>query len=356
MRNVFFAGKKILITLIVVHASACSVHTRTDLIRAALQQQAEKHRQSIVFSGSILEETIPGPDGPVNVRLYRPLFSDTRVHPVLIYLHGGGWIAGSIAAHDPACRFLATDSKCIVLSVAYRLAPEHRFPAALEDVYAVLSWCDRYADTIGGDTKRIGVGGSSAGGNLAAAVCLLAKKRDGPLPRFQLLVFPALNLASFDTDSYRRFSEPPGLLKSQMILFRSCYLTRPADRFNPLVSPLLADDLNGMPPALIITGERDVLRDEGRAYAVRLEDAGVPVRYLQLKGLGHASIMWGAAAHEMLSGLREASDMLRHYLQAECADTLTNQAAGARERIRGPARIPESPAEAGRFCRQVRFQ
>jgi acetyl esterase len=206
-------------------------------------------------------------------------------------MHGGGWVIGSLDTCDNICRFLANRVGCIVISVDYRLAPKYKFPAAVEDVYSAVQWVAENATRIYGDPNRIAVGGASAGGNLAAVVCLMSKHRNGPSLVFQLLAFPPTNLASLETDSYRDFGKGYGLTKSHVKWFRKQYLNSEDDRKNPYVSPLLADDLTGLPPALIITGEYDVVRDDGKAYTTRLKQEGVSVRYKCFVG-GHMA-HWG---------------------------------------------------------------
>jgi len=205
---------------------------------------------------------------------------------VLVYLHGGGWVLCSIETHDPTCRELANGAGCVVVSVGYRLAPEHRFPAPAEDCYAALEWVARNTASLGGDPARIALGGDSAGGNLTAAVTLMARDRGGPRLVHQLLVYPVLDHA-FDTDSYRENADGLLLTRDMMRSFWASYLAREEDGRHPYASPLRASDLAGLPPAHVITAEYDPLRDEGEAYARRLAAAGVPCVQRRYDGMIH---------------------------------------------------------------------
>jgi acetyl esterase len=230
---------------------------------------------------------IPGPDGPVPVRLYRPRTEGPL--PILVYFHGGGWIMGSIATHDALCRNLCARADIAVASVEYRLAPEHPFPAGLEDCYAATRWLAAQADSLGLAPQRLAVGGDSAGGNLAASVTLLARQRGGPAICFQLLIYPVMDF-DFDTPSYHENASGFHLTRQDMVWCWRQYLARELDGYTPLASPLRAEDVRGLPPAMVITAEYDPLRDEGEAYARRLEQAGVPVTCKRYPGMIHGFI------------------------------------------------------------------
>ena len=227
--------------------------------------------------------TIPGPDGDVPIRIFTP--DAPGPLPILVHYHGGGWVIGSGDQSDNLCRAMATQTPCIVVSVEYRLAPETRFPGGLEDCYAATAWVAAHGTEFGGDPTRLAVGGESAGGNLAAAVALLARERGGPKIAYQLLVYPVSD-ANFETGSYREMAEGYGLSRAQMQYFWDLYVTSDADRTNPLASPLLAD-LSGLPPATVLTAEYDPLRDEGVALAEKLAAAGVPVEHVSYPGQIH---------------------------------------------------------------------
>lgn len=226
--------------------------------------------------------TIPGPAGDMPVRIYTPQCeSDDAVgYPLLVYFHGGGWVLGNLDTHDSLCRSLANSAGCIVVSVDYRLAPESHFPAAIEDAYGAVCWVSENARHLNGDALRLLVGGDSAGGNLAAVSCLLAKERGGPDVMHQLLLYPVLDLSNFDKKSYHVHGEDYLLTAQSMVYYRDQYLRDEEDRKNPYASPLLADDLSGLPPATVVAAELDVLTDEGKAYVDKLNSVGVPATYL----------------------------------------------------------------------------
>jgi acetyl esterase len=254
------------------------------------------------------EMKIPSPTGEIPIRIYTP--EGRAPFPALVYFHGGGWVIGNLDTHDSICRALANGAKCVVVSVDYRLAPEHKFPAAVEDAYIAVKWVADNSDHLQIDPNRLAVGGDSAGGNLAAVVSLIARDEGTPSLVFQLLVYPNTNLSSFDTDSYSEHAENYILKKSSVEWFRDHYLTTEQDRQNPLASPLLTPDLSGLPPALVITAEFDVLTDEGKAYAERLKHAGVPVTYRCYEGMIH--LFWGMAGMKRSeNGINEAVAALR---------------------------------------------
>ena len=219
----------------------------------------------------------------IPVRVYVP--REQANLPTLVYHHGGGWVVGDLDTADWICRSLAIQANCAVFSVDYRLAPEHKFPTPLEDCYSTTKWItengfERYADV-----KRLAVGGDSAGGNLAAAVCMLARDRAGPRIAFQLLLCPVTN-DSFDTESYRKYADGYVLTLKDMEWFWNNYLRDQRDGQNPYASPLLGN-LQSLPPALIMTAEFDPLRDEGESYAERLRETGVPVKMVRYDSMIH---------------------------------------------------------------------
>ena len=244
--------------------------------------------------------TVPADDHEIPVRIYTP--SEQVPRPVVLYFHGGGFVLGSIDTHENVCRHIARESDRLVISVEYRLAPEHAFPAALEDCFAVLLWVSRNAPLVGGRVDDIAVAGDSAGGTLAAALCLLTRDRGGPRISGQVLIYPGADFSNLDTASYRLFGSGYMLDSSEMAWFRAQYLPDSRDYLNPYASPLLAESLRGVPPALILTAEFDVLRDEGRSFADRLRDAGVPVVYSCTPGVPHG----------YLSGTRFLKRRTRH--------------------------------------------
>lgn len=253
----------------------------------------------------LIIDTLP----PIPARLYRPR---SGTLPLLVYFHGGGWVVGSVAISDPFCRALANASGCGVVSVDYRLAPEDRYPAAADDAYAATRWSADHASDLGIDPSRIAVGGSSAGGNLAAVVALMARERGTPKVAFQLLHVPVTD-HDFDTPSYRVNGSGFGLTRSGMRWFWDNYVPDPKLRDEPYASPLRATDLSGLPPAHIVTAECDPLRDEGKAYATRLREAGVPTTYVEYPGMVHGFTgmamlipMGRTAIDDMSAALRKA--------------------------------------------------
>ncbi|MFJ5231377.1 alpha/beta hydrolase [Kitasatospora sp. NPDC088391] len=229
----------------------------------------------------VTDRRFRGPAGDLPVRVYRPRAG--RPLPVLLHYFGGGWTLGGIDTSDALCRDLAVAADCLVVTVGYRLAPEHPFPAAVHDCYAALRWVVENAAELGADPSRLAVGGDSAGGNLAAAVTLLA--RDLPLTA-QLLVYPNTDQLA-DDGSLREHTDPWLFNHRSVAWYRGHYLPPHLDAAHPLASPLRAPDLSGLPPALVLTAEYDPLRDQGEAYAARLAAAGVPTELVRHRGMAH---------------------------------------------------------------------
>ena len=257
--------------------------------------------------------SVPGPDGPVPVRIYWPQTAPPAPLPALVYFHGGGWVICDLDTHDPTCRAITNNVGCVVVSVDYRLAPEHKFPAAAEDAYTATLWAAGNATDLGVDATRIAVGGDSAGGNLTAAVALMARDRHAPELVFQLMVYPLTDLVAMDTPSHRDNGEGYFLTTAAMEWYRRQYLTDLSEASHPYASPLHADDLSGLPPALVITAELDPLRDEGEAYASRLLASGVPAVASRYDGVFHGFFSLGTlldaakqANEEAYAALREA--------------------------------------------------
>jgi len=252
--------------------------------------------------------TIPGPGGPIPARLYRA--TATGNLPVLVFFHGGGWVVGDIESHDTGCRHLANRAECAVVSVDYRLAPEHKFPAAVEDCLAATAWVAGNAAALGIDAGRLAVGGDSAGGNLAAVVTLLARDHGTPRIGHQLLIYPATD-AAMRHESMARFAEGYVLTRSTMRWFYEQYLRAPADVADWQASPLAAPDLSGLPPAFVLTAGYDPLCDEGDAYAARLAAAGVAVTHRRFAGQVHGFALNGKIIRAAETALDEAAAALR---------------------------------------------
>jgi acetyl esterase/lipase len=259
-------------------------HTLTPI--AARKQMATQFGQGAAEPIVEVEDReIPGPGGPVPVRIYKP--SSSARLGVLVYFHGGGWVLGNSAMTDQPCRMLANQAGCAVISVEYRLAPEHKFPAAPDDCFAVTKWTAEHGASLGLDPRRIAVGGTSAGGTLAAVVALMARDRGGPPLAFQLLIYPATT-SELTSPSQREFADDGYILsRADMEWFWGHYLNGDIDRTNPYACPDFADNLAGLPPALVITAEYDPLRDEGEAYAARLRAGGAPVVLTRYEGVTH---------------------------------------------------------------------
>jgi acetyl esterase len=256
----------------------------------------------------VTDRRLPGPGGDLPVRLYRP--SGERPMPALLYYFGGGWTLGSIDTADAVCRTLAEETGCLVVTVGYRLAPEHPFPAAVQDSYAALRWVAARAGELGADPARLAVGGDSAGGNLAAAVTLLARDDGDIRLAGQLLVYPNTDQLA-DDDSMRANADPWLFNHHSVAWYARHYLAAPQDASNPLASPLRADDLSGLPPALVITAEYDPLRDQGEAYARRLAEAGVPVELSRYPGMAHGFFTMAGAVDAARSANLQAALHLR---------------------------------------------
>jgi acetyl esterase len=233
----------------------------------------------------VRDQTIPGPWGDIPVRIYQPHSGDDQGLPILVFAHGGGFVFCDLDSHDELCRDIANRIPAVVISVAYRLAPENRWPAAAEDFYAAARWAADNANAVGGDARRIVVGGDSAGGNLAAVTAVMARDRGGPPLAGQLLIYPVI-AADFDNESYRLFGKGFYNPKPAMQWYWDQYVPAPADRQHPYASPLGAN-LAGLPPAIVVVAGHDPLRDEGIAYVDALEAAGVATARCLFEGGVH---------------------------------------------------------------------
>lgn len=256
-------------------------------------------------------------DAEIRIRIYTP--EGQGPFPLFVYYHGGGWVIGSIEMTDASCRMLANQTGRIVISVDYRLAPEYKFPVPVEDCYAALRWACENASTIHANASNIAVGGDSAGGNLAAVVAMKARDEAGPVIAAQVLIYPVTNL-DYTTGSYEKFQQGFGLDRELMKWFGNHYVASKEEQTHPYVAPLLADDVSNLPPAFVITAENDVLRDEGLAFAKRLQDAGVQVESILEAGLVHGyfsnvllfSDRIEAVISKMAQFLRESSETIKH--------------------------------------------
>jgi acetyl esterase len=278
--------------------------------RASFSQTSRVLDERDVRVADVRPVSIPGPAGTIPARHYRPHAGEAPA-PLLVFFHGGGWVLGDLDSYDSACRLISRDAGVHVLSVDYRLAPEHPARAAVDDAYAAYRWARERAVDLGADPRRVAVGGDSAGGNLATVVTRLARDAGDPLPSLQWLIYPATDLRG-GTRSRSLFGDGFLLTKHDMDWFQNCYIEGSGlDISDPLVSPLLAEDLSGLSPALVVTAGFDPLRDEGDQYAARLREAGVAVDHRQIPSMIHGfvnlNVLGGGVSRanaEIISALR----------------------------------------------------
>ncbi|MGE0645980.1 MAG: alpha/beta hydrolase [Nitrospira sp.] len=273
--------------------------TPADAVMALVQERTPKLTLTPVRKAKDLQ--IPGPGGPLPIRIYTPLGSGP--FPVIVYYHGGGWVIGTIDTNDASARALANASSAIVVAVEYRKAPEHKFPAAHEDAYSSYQWVLRNAETFEGDPSMIAVAGESAGGNLAAAVCLMARARGEVLPVHQALIYPVAGY-DFNTPSYQEHAHAQPLDKPMMAWFFDKYLKNPEEGNDSLIDLVNAPNLSGLPSATIITAEIDPLQSEGKRYADRLLEDGVPVMYRNFEGVTHEFFGMGEVVADAKQAVR----------------------------------------------------
>ena len=253
--------------------------------REQMEATAQARQAEPLLVDRVQERSVAGPAGDIRLRLYWP--HRAAPLPAIVYYHGGGHVIGSLDTHDLIARNLCAGTEALVASVDYRMGPEHKFPAAVEDSFAALKWVHAHANELGADPERIGVHGDSAGANLAAVVALMARDAGSPRLRLQSLVYPVADYA-LAGDSYEKFSEGYGLLTRQaMVWFRNHYLRTPKDAEDWRASPIKAANFAGVAPAIVVTAECDVLHDDGEGYADVLRRAGVPVEYKEYPGMIH---------------------------------------------------------------------
>jgi acetyl esterase len=262
---------------------------------------------------TVRELSADGPHGPIPLRLYRPLPASAGALPVLVYFHGGGWVIGDLDTHDVLCRDLALKSGCTVVSVDYRLAPEFPFPVPVDDCLAATRWVQQHATDLNVDPTRIAVGGDSAGGKLAAVIAIAARNaKDLPIS-FQLLIYPATD-QRFNTKSYQVNGQGYLLTSDSMTYFRGHYITDTQHYLDWRASPLLADDLSGLPPALVLVAGYDPLRDEGVAYAQRLSEAGNKATLMSFERQIHGFITMGRVINEANEAVEVCAAALKRAL------------------------------------------
>ena len=279
--------------------------------KTAYEERALTLTYKNVDIGKTIDLDIPGPLGEVPIRIYHPV-GMTESLPVLVYYHGGGWVVGSRNTHDGLCRLIANSGPFIVVSVDYRMGPEHPFPAAVVDSVAALNWTADHIGEYNGDADKIAVGGDSAGGNLSAVVSLIARDEKSYLPKFQWLIYPATQM-EMSHPSHEKYAEGYFLTRPLMEYFQDHYLKNKEDKRDWRASPLLAPSLSGLPPALIQTAGFDPLQDEAIAYANRMNDEGRQATHTHFEGMVHGFINLGGAidkatdcVNEGVAALREA--------------------------------------------------
>jgi acetyl esterase len=258
---------------------------------------------------SVLNRSIPGPAGDLPVRIYTP--NGNGPFPLMVFFHGSGFVLCSLDTHDGVCRNLCSAAGCVVVSVDYRLAPEHKFPAGPEDCYAATKWATEHARELNADAGRVVIAGDSAGGNMVAVTALMIHDKGGPALRGQLMIYPVIDYFNSGHPSYTENAEGYGLTAAGMQWFWAHYLNSESEADHPFVSPLRAKDLRGLPPALIITAEYDILRDEGERYGERLAEAGVPTKVVRYDGMNHGFFHMYGMVDKAKQALEESATWLK---------------------------------------------
>ncbi len=265
------------------------------------------------------DRRIPGPGSDLAIRVYEPREARPGERfPVLLWFHGGGFVIGDLDTHDHACRALSRQAECLVVAVDYRLAPEFKFPAAVDDCHAALRWLALHAAELGGDPQRIAVGGDSAGGNLAAVCAILARNDGHPKLAFQLLVYPC-TAPEPETPSHRKFAEGYLLTRNSITWFYRHYVRSQKEFQDFRFAPLIAEDLSGLPPALVIVAGYDPLRDEGIEYARRLIDGGNRVTLVNYEGMVHGFLLTGGVVDASRRALAQSAQALREAFASQAA-------------------------------------
>jgi acetyl esterase len=263
--------------------------------------------------GKVTNIAIPAPHGEIAARSYAPVAANSQPLPTLVFFHGGGWVIGNIDTHDGLCRMIANGSGCRVISVEYRLSPESKYPDAVDDAVAALEWVEKNASQLGVDANLLAVGGDSAGGDLAAVLAQIAKAKGGPKLSYQLLFFPVTQIGE-ETRSLREYAEGYFLERKTLDWFYAHYLPGDADKKDPRISPLAAEDVSGLPPAYIMLAGFDPLHDEGLAYAEKLRAAGVPVTVANYPDMVHDFIYLQSVLPQASEALNTAAKALKDAL------------------------------------------
>lgn len=261
----------------------------------------------------IVSESVTSSDGKVLLRFYYP--KNAEKLPTLLYFHPGGFVKGDLESHDPICRMIANRSDCLVVSVGYRLAPEFPFPTAIEDGYYALLWLFENASSLGVDPDKIAVGGESSGGNIAAVLTHLSRDRKGPTISYQMLIYPMLDL-TFSFPSHKELDKGYLLDESSLIWYREMYIGSEHDPKKPLISPLWFSNFSGLPPAFLLTCEFDPLKDEGKAYADKLQQAGIPIYFREYEGMTHGFFQMPGILDEASLAITSASESLKNHFSS----------------------------------------
>lgn len=278
-------------------------------IRQNLNRDSSKLSKSPIPFSNIKNTIVQTNSQKIPIRIYTP--EDGSNFPIIIYSHGGFWISGNLDTHDSVCRKLSKNTKALVISVDYSLAPENPFPSGLNDVYAVLQWAYTNAESINGDKKHIAIAGDSAGANLSAAVSLISRNKNGPKITCQILIYPSTNIYKLNSESWSYFANDFNISTEEMEKYISIYIPEKEDRKTPYASPLLADEFNGLPDTLVITAEIDPLRDEGEAYANKLSESGIKTKIIRIDGVPHGFITMDKATKKADETLTQISSYLK---------------------------------------------
>lgn len=308
-------------------ANARSAPTFKNAIEEMASQSAMVRTMNVAMPvlpeqvGAVEHILIPTSAGEVLARVFTPAGHEDEALPVVVYFHGGGWVIANLDVYEPSCRALSNAAEAIVVSVNYRQAPEAPYPAAVTDAYDATQWVLQNAAKIGGDPNRVAVAGESAGGNLATVACLLAKEQGGRMPVAQVLVYPVTDLVGQNYPSYAENQDTQPLHTSMLPWFAKYYIPNERQRSEPTASPLLAKDLSGLPPAVVITAEHDPLRDQGEAYAEKLADAGVSVDSKRYDGVTHEFFGLAGAVSKAKEAVAQAANGLKKVWDASDANS-----------------------------------
>lgn len=279
-----------------------------EIARRQIDSRYAQMRTPLSPVGSIRDIQIPGPGGDIPLRIYTP--SGNGPFPLVVYFHGGGWVLFGLDSYDSICTHLCSESRCIIVSVAYRLAPENKFPAASDDCLSATEWVFKHAVSLNGDPVKVVVAGDSAGGNLAAVTALRLRDTNGPELAGQIMIYPATDYYEPGTRSYHELGDDYILTRKDMVWFWQQYITDPGDASNPYAAPLKASSFAGLPPAMILVSGYDLLLDEGLAYAGKLKKAGVPVKISVYEEMMHGFLSYLGILKQAKTAIEEISSWI----------------------------------------------